>query len=156
MKRFELFLIFCCLTFASFTANGDVFGKDISEPALKVLVKKSGLSQAELKPLLSQCNTSQQNLYFCTWYNQISSDQKIKQIIIKLNRTMPQCRNTIKTLIADWEHARDSSCKKSAFEEWGAGSMRPIAQAICTSTESDRMIKRLSTINNCEQLSKIK
>ena len=50
---------------------------------------------------------------------------------------------TLKHLISDWEKTRDSVCEKSAQKEFGNGSMRPTAVAVCVTAETKKMIERI-------------
>ncbi|WP_155033630.1 lysozyme inhibitor LprI family protein, partial [Burkholderia pseudomallei] len=56
----------------------------------------------------------------------------------------PERKAALEAKVAKWKKARDASCEKSARKEWGDGSMRPAAQAICATAATKKMTKKLA------------
>lgn len=113
------------------------------------LSRRSGLEKAELKSLLADCSASQQSMYFCAWRDQIEANQKLGLILAERAQKSPKCKPTLKSKVSRWEQMRDQSCNKSAKRQWGEGSMKPTAEAMCIAAETERMIKRLDAAHGC-------
>ncbi len=148
MMRVLLTLIFCCATTATIATEVQRVGTDAQEHAavLGEISQRSGLPDVELSSLLADCTANQQSMYFCAWRDQIVADRAFAQALADKQRKMPQCKSSIEKNVASWIKSRDQSCAKSAMQEWGEGSMRPTAQAICVTAETVRMTKRLEHI----------
>ncbi|MFM0643489.1 lysozyme inhibitor LprI family protein [Paraburkholderia bryophila] len=51
------------------------------------------------------------------------------------------CKTGLEKKITAWKKRRDASCKKSAVEENGGGSIVPMEIAACEADETERMTK---------------
>ncbi|WP_052135311.1 lysozyme inhibitor LprI family protein [Collimonas arenae] len=97
-------------------AEGDV---------LVELSHRSNLPEADLKQSLANCDANQTNTNLCAYRDQVAADL------------------TLKHAVAEWEKARDAGCAKSAEREYGGGSLKPTAQAMCVTAETKKMIQRV-------------
>ncbi|MCW3671617.1 lysozyme inhibitor LprI family protein, partial [Burkholderia cenocepacia] len=86
----------------------------------------------------------QTSMNFCAWRDQIVAERELQQVVDKQVAEHPERKIGLEAKVAKWKKARDTSCEKSARKEWGDGSMRPAAQAICATAATKRMTKRLS------------
>ena len=152
MMRFFLTIILCCIPALTIATDVQRVGPAAQERAavLGELSQRSGLPVAEVSNLLADCHANQQSMYFCAWRDQIAADRIFGRTLADKLQKMPQCKTSMKAKIASWAKKRDQSCKKSATQEWGEGSMKPTAQAICVTTETMRMTKQLGNMNACE------
>ncbi|KVW21478.1 hypothetical protein WK94_16775 [Burkholderia ubonensis] len=106
---------------------------------------RSGLPASEVSALLADCDSNQTSMNFCAWRDQIVAERELQQVVDKQISEHPDRKAALEARIAKWKRARDASCEKSARKEWGEGSMRPAAQAICATASTKKMTKRLST-----------
>lgn len=152
MMRNLLTLFFCCAPALTIAADVQRAGPVAQERAavLEDLSQRSGLPKAELSSLLADCNANQQNMHFCAWRDQIAADKAFGRALADKQQKTPQCKTSMDTKVASWVKSRDHSCEKSAMTEWGEGSMRSTAQAICVTAETVRMTKRLEHMNECK------
>ncbi|KVE45480.1 lysozyme inhibitor LprI family protein [Burkholderia sp. BDU5] len=107
---------------------------------------RSGLPANEVNALLSNCDSSQTSMNFCAWRDQIVAERELQQVVDRQISEHPERKAALEAKIAKWKKARDASCEKSARKEWGDGSMRPAAQAICATAVTKKMTKKLSAI----------
>lgn len=105
---------------------------------------RSGLPASEVTALLNNCDGSQTSMNFCAWRDQIVAERELQQVVDKQVAEHPERKIGLEAKVVKWKKARDTSCEKSARKEWGDGSMRPAAQAICATAATKRMTKRLS------------
>lgn len=105
---------------------------------------RSGLPASEVTALLNNCDGSQTSMNFCAWRDQIVAERELQQVVDKQVAEHLERKIGLEAKVAKWKKARDTSCEKSARKEWGDGSMRPAAQAICATAATKRMTKRLS------------
>jgi len=105
---------------------------------------RSGLPASEVSALLANCDSNQTSMNFCAWRDQIVAERELQQVIEQRKREHPEQKAPLDARIAKWKKARDASCEKSARTEWGDGSMRPAAQAICVTAATKKMVKKLS------------
>jgi len=156
MMRTLLIMILCCATASTIAADVQRIGPDTQERAavLDELSQRSGLRDVELSSLLANCSANQQSMYFCAWRDQISADRTFRQILADKLQKIPQCKTPVEYKVARWVRSRDQSCDKSATKEWGEGSMKPTAQALCVTAETVKMTKRLERMNGCASLAK--
>ena len=117
--------------------------------AVDELARLSSLSKDELSVLLADCTANQQSMYFCAWRDQIAGELAAKQVLANKKQELPACGSTLDKKLASWMQSRDHVCAKSATKEWGEGSMRPTAQAICSAKETATITKRLARIRSC-------
>ncbi|AOI73641.1 lysozyme inhibitor LprI family protein [Burkholderia ubonensis] len=106
---------------------------------------RSGLPASEVSALLADCDSNQTSMNFCAWRDQIVAERELQQVVDQQISEHPERKAALDAKIAKWKKARDASCEKSARKEWGEGSMRPAAQAICATASTKKMTKRLST-----------
>ncbi|KVO42348.1 hypothetical protein WJ85_30450 [Burkholderia ubonensis] len=106
---------------------------------------RSGLPASEVSALLANCESNQTSMNFCAWRDQIVAERELQQVVDQQVSEHPERKAALEAKIAKWKKARDASCEKSARKEWGEGSMRPAAQAICATASTKKMTKRLST-----------
>ncbi|KIX45693.1 hypothetical protein SY87_16065 [Burkholderia pseudomallei] len=107
---------------------------------------RSGLPANEVNALLSNCDSSQTSMNFCAWRDQIVAERELQQVVDRQISEHPERKAALEAKIAKWKKARDASCEKSARKEWGDGSMRPAAQAICATAVTKKMMKKLAAI----------
>ncbi|KVC62244.1 hypothetical protein WI72_10675 [Burkholderia ubonensis] len=106
---------------------------------------RSGLPASEVGALLADCESNQTSMNFCAWRDQIVAERELQHVVDRQASEHPERKAALDAKIAKWKKARDASCEKSARKEWGEGSMRPAAQAICATASTKKMTKRLST-----------
>ncbi|KVP94271.1 hypothetical protein WL02_05520 [Burkholderia ubonensis] len=106
---------------------------------------RSGLPASEVSALLADCDSNQTSMNFCAWRDQIVAERELQQVVDQQVSEHPERKAALEAKIAKWKKARDASCEKSARKEWGEGSMRPAAQAICVTASTKKMTKRLSS-----------
>ncbi|KVU57392.1 hypothetical protein WK69_29450 [Burkholderia ubonensis] len=131
-------LAFLLLLLASATAFAE------QTPADEISAR-SGLPASEVSALLANCESNQTSMNFCAWRDQIVAERELQQVVDQQVSEHPERKAALEAKIAKWKKARDASCEKSARKEWGEGSMRPAAQAICVTASTKKMTKRLST-----------
>lgn len=73
---------------------------------------------------------------FRAWRDQIVAERELRQVVDQQIAEHPERKAALVAKVAKWKKARDASCEKSAREEWGEGSMRPTAQAICATASA--------------------
>lgn len=152
MMRAFLAIILCCVPALTIATDVQRVSPAVQERAvvLDELSQRSGLPVAEVGNLLADCHANQQSMHFCAWRDQIAADRIFGRALAEKLQKMPQCKTSMEAKMASWKKERDQSCEKSATQEWGEGSMKPTAQAICVTSETVRMTKQLEKINACE------
>ncbi|WP_323118874.1 lysozyme inhibitor LprI family protein [Burkholderia alba] len=130
-------LVFGLLMLASTSVLAD------QTPAQEISAR-SGLPASEVSALLADCDSTQTSMNFCAWRDQIVAERELQEVVDKQVSEHPDRKMSIEARIAKWKKARDASCEKSARKEWGDGSMRPTAQAICATAVTKKMTKKLS------------
>jgi len=150
--RVLLTLITIFASAATIAADVQGVGTNTQErtAVLSELSQRSSLPEAELNKLLADCNANQQSMYFCAWRDQIAAVRTFEQALNDKQQKLSQCKTSLETKVASWMKSRDQSCEKSATQEWGEGSMKPTAQAICVTAETMRMTKKLENMAGCE------
>ncbi|KVL22593.1 lysozyme inhibitor LprI family protein [Burkholderia ubonensis] len=131
-------LAFLLLLLASATAFAE------QTPADEISAR-SGLPASEVGALLADCESNQTSMNFCAWRDQIVAERELQQVVDRQVSEHPERKTALEAKIAKWKKARDTSCERSARKEWGEGSMRAAAQAICATASTKKMTKRLST-----------
>lgn len=133
MKRFVLgFLVLA----TAHAFAGPTPGDEISA--------RSGLPASEVDALLANCDSNQTSMNFCAWRDQIVAERELQQVVEQQESQHPERKAALEARITSWKKARDASCEKSSRKEWGDGSMRPAAQAICATAATKKMTKKLS------------
>ncbi|WP_126285369.1 lysozyme inhibitor LprI family protein [Burkholderia stagnalis] len=105
---------------------------------------RSGLPASEVNALLADCDSNQTSMNFCAWRDQLVAERELQQVVDRQISEHPERKAALEAKVAKWKKARDASCEKSARKEWGDGSMRPAAQAICATAATTKMAKTLS------------
>ncbi|WP_431819684.1 lysozyme inhibitor LprI family protein [Burkholderia sp. F1] len=105
---------------------------------------RSGLPASEVNALLANCDSNQASMNFCAWRDQIVAERELRQVVDQQITEHPKRKAALEAKVAKWKKARDASCEKSARKEWGDGSMRPAAQAICATASTKIMTKKLT------------
>jgi uncharacterized protein YecT (DUF1311 family) len=105
---------------------------------------RSGLPASEVDALLADCNSNQTSMNFCAWRDQLVAERELQRVVNQQIGKHPERKASLEATVAKGKRARDASCEKSAREEWGNGSMRPAAQAICATASTKQMTKKLS------------
>jgi uncharacterized protein YecT (DUF1311 family) len=105
---------------------------------------RSGLPASEVSALLADCNSNQTSMNFCAWRDQLVAERELQHVVDRQIRKHPERKASLEATLAKWRKGRDASCEKSARKEWGNGSMRPAAQAICGTASTKQMTKKLS------------
>jgi len=151
MRQARIIVFLCGLTISAVAIGVEHLDANTQKTAavLAELSQKSGLPEADLNDLLADCHANQQSMYFCAWRDQIAADKKLRRALTEKKQKIPACKNFLESKIAAWIRFRDQSCDKSTRKEWGEGSMRPTARAICVTKETARMTKRLERIHTC-------
>ncbi|KWI36365.1 hypothetical protein WM04_06935 [Burkholderia ubonensis] len=108
---------------------------------------RSGLPASEVSALLADCDSNQASMNFCAWRDQIVAEREMQHVVDRQISEHPERKAALEAKVAKWKKARDASCEKSARKEWGDGSMRQAAQAICATASTKKMTKRLSTLD---------
>ena len=149
--RTLLTLILCVVT-TSASATEATHVDPLTQERTAVLVElsqRSGLSGSELAKILSDCNGTQQSLYFCAWRDQIGSTLALQRVLSDKHLKFPACKAFMNSRIESWTSSRDRFCARSAKKEFGEGSMKPTAQAMCVTAETIKMTTRLERLNGC-------
>jgi uncharacterized protein YecT (DUF1311 family) len=120
------------------------------EEVLKELSKRSGLPESDLQAILSDCQADQQSMYFCAYRDLVAADIELKHAVIEKEKAFPSCKSSIDAKIAKWERARDLGCEKSANKQYGEGSLKPTAEAMCSTFETEKMTKRIQNMQRCD------
>lgn len=121
--------------------------------ALNILLQRSDLPLSELQSLLSNCNASQQSMYFCAWRDEIVSAQAFSRTVLEKSHQWSTCGKALDAWVSQVERARDQQCEAAARQEFGEGSMRPTAQLLCAAQTTKRLNQRLAQMRGCEELS---
>ena len=151
MMRSLITLTFCAVI-ASASATEIDQANPVSQEQTTVLVelsRKSGLPSGELSKILSDCNGNQQNMYFCAWRDQIDATLEFDRVLANKYQKFSTCKAFMGLKVDKWAQSRDISCAKSATNEFGQGSMKPTAQAMCVTAETVKMTKRLERLKSC-------
>ncbi|KVZ03397.1 lysozyme inhibitor LprI family protein [Burkholderia stagnalis] len=105
---------------------------------------RSGLPASEVNALLADCDSDQTSMNFCAWRDQLVAERELQQVVDRQISEHPERKAALEAKVAKWKKARDASCERSARKEWGDGSMRPAALAICAAASTKDMTKKLS------------
>ncbi|MFC5474774.1 lysozyme inhibitor LprI family protein [Paraherbaspirillum soli] len=108
---------------------------------LTELSRRSNLPEADLRQSLAKCDANQTNTNLCAYRDQVAADLALKHVVAEKVSRLPKRAQVIDDKVAKWEKSRDASCAKSAEREWGNGSMKPAAQAMCVTAETKKMIR---------------
>lgn len=153
MKRHVLAMIFLMTVIkaqADVVPSSQVFVPADNEVII-TLAQRSGLSEADLEPLLSNCDSSQQSMYFCSYRDLVRSDMVSTHIIAEKKQSFSLCKKLIDKKIASWKKHNNRSCAQSAKAEWGNGSMMPTAQNYCMIAATNAMNNKINNIIGCDK-----
>ena len=147
-----LLTLILCVATTSTIATEATHVDPLTQQRTAVLVElsqRSGLSGSELAKILSDCNGTQQSLYFCAWRDQIGSTLALQRVLSDKHLKFPTCKAFMNSKVESWTSSRDRSCARSAKKEFGEGSMKPTAQAMCVTAGIIKMTKLLERLNGC-------
>jgi hypothetical protein len=136
-RRFAVRMLFCIKTCWLIAACGAAQTVPPRTPAsadavISELARRSGTTEPELRALLSNCNESQQSMYFCAYRDLFAADLTVDSVASSKLRAFPSCADASPTNLVSARDSIETNCKKSAIETYGEGSMAPTAQATCT------------------------
>ncbi|WP_414675019.1 lysozyme inhibitor LprI family protein [Limnobacter sp.] len=81
--------------------------------------------------MLSNCDATQQSMYFCAWRDLLEAEQKLDALEANPENASVHCQKAIKNGLSKWRKQRDAHCKAQALQEFGEGSMGPTADLMC-------------------------
>ena len=123
--------------------------------ALNELHKHTQISYQELKQYMSNCDASQQSMYFCAWKDYIIARNRLHTLIDKKKILLNGCAGELQSKVDDWEKPLYRYCRKLSIQAWGEGSMQPTDQMVCMSSATEAYNKKIDAINDCSQLEKL-
>jgi len=121
------------------------------QEVLTALAQRSGISEDELRGLLSRCEVSQSAMNICAYRDVVAADLKLKHAVASKVQQLPACKERLEARIARWEVARDQGCKRSAAKDYGGGSLERMAESMCAQHEIVRMTKQVERQRTCKQ-----
>ncbi|NKI70225.1 DUF1311 domain-containing protein [Collimonas pratensis] len=134
MKIFLFVILFATVS----AANASTSYVPPAGEVLTELSRRSNFPEADLQQSLAKCDANQMNTNLRAYSDQVTADLTLKHVIAG---KQAQRADAINEKIAKWEKKRDAACAKSAAREFGEGSMRPTAQAMCVTAETKKMIQ---------------
>ena len=152
MKRRDIAMAVCLMSFSGLVACADLAATPAAEDAAAVqaeLARQSGLPESELAELLKDCEANQTSMNFCARRDQVAAELKLDRVVADKIKQQPDCRTAIEQKLTKWRGGRDKGCARSAAKEYGNGSMRPMAQAMCLKAEAERMAVRVKRMKGC-------
>ena len=121
-----------------------------TDPAvLAQLARDSSLPESKLRVLLAHCNANQQSLNICVWRDDIVAERAFRDAVASKAQELSACRADLEHRTAGWERRRDRSCARQAQKQYGEGSLRPTAQAVCLEEQTKRLTARIQSIHAC-------
>ena len=112
------------------------------------LAQRSGVSPAEVSTLLANCDANRTSMKFCAWRDELAAERTLRHLIEEKRATSPECGAVLAKKVAAWQKRRDATCRKSAEQQWGGGSMLSAAVAMCATDRTKQMMQTLSS-NSC-------
>ena len=149
--RCALIAIACCVPAVDAAARPHE-PKNTDPVVLSELSRRSSLPEKDLRAILADCNVNQQSLYFCAFRDFVAADLAFRRLVSVKQHRLPSCRAAIGEEAANAERLRDSSCEKSATADWGDGSMKPTAAALCAASETRKMTARFRQRKSCRDI----
>lgn len=137
-------ILFIVLLMTASAANASADYVPPAGDVLTELSRRSNLPEADLQQSLANCDADQMSTNLCAYRDQVAADLTLKHVIAD---KQAQRADAINEKIAKWEKKRDAACAKSAAREFGEGSMKPTAQAICVTAETKKMIRWVKSQN---------
>lgn len=117
---------------------------------LVALAQRSGMSEDELRGLLSRCEASQLAMNICAHRDFVVADLKLKHAVAGKVQQLPACKERLEARIARWEVTRDRGCKRSASKDYGGGSLEQTAESMCIEHEIVQMTKQVERQRVCK------
>jgi len=152
MNSRNIVMTVCLLAFSAMVAGADLASAPDTEDAAAVqaeLARQSGLPESELAELLKDCDANQTSMNFCARRDQVAAEMKLDRVVADKAKQQPECRVAVERKLTKWRSSRDTGCARSATAEYGNGSMKPMAQAMCLKVETERMTARVSHMKGC-------
>jgi uncharacterized protein YecT (DUF1311 family) len=152
MRNRDIAMAACLLSFSALAACADAAKIPDTEDAAAVqaeLAKQSGLPESELSALLRDCEANQTSMTFCARRDQVAAEMELDRVVAGKLKQQPECREALDRRLANWRKSRDKGCEKSAAKEYGNGSMKPMAQAMCLKAETERMTASVKRMKGC-------
>ncbi|MCQ8895097.1 DUF1311 domain-containing protein [Limnobacter humi] len=92
--------------------------------------------------MLSNCDATQQSMYFCAWRDLLQAEQQLDTFVAKPENASASCRKSIERGLSQWRKKRDAHCKAQTLQEFGEGSMGPTADLMCrTQATQDKRVQ---------------
>lgn len=141
-----IFLAATCIAACADTTGA---AEQVSESAVvDTLATRSGIPANELQGFLSNCDASQQSMYFCAYRDLVREELSLDRAV--LQRKDAACTSDLQQTKAEWITRRDAACRKTAAAEFGGGSMEPTARLMCMSEETQRTREALEAKSRCK------
>lgn len=144
-------LVFFALLVAPTLANSADTSPSSAE-ILQTLSQRSGLPESDLTSLLSDCQATQQSIYFCAYRDTVAAELTLSREINAAKFRLPRCKQQIDGWVPEWKIRRDRQCKKQAAREYGEGTLAPTAALLCMTAETEAMSRRIRTADTCSKL----
>ncbi|TAM52568.1 MAG: DUF1311 domain-containing protein [Paraburkholderia sp.] len=135
-KRIVLLLALVSASVAVRAASGSTL--------TEILAERSGLTSQEVASLLASCDANPTSMRFCAWRDQLIAERRLEQLIDEKRTASPQCAAALARKLAAWQKRRDQTCKQSAHQQWGSGSMLSAAEAMCQTDRTKQMTQSIS------------
>jgi hypothetical protein len=118
------------------------------------IANRSGLPASEVAALLADCDASQTSMNFCAWRDRLVAEHDLHLAISSSETKSPACKARLEKQVSKWTIQRDRACQSGAQRDWGNGSERQAAQAICETKETERLIGKVKAFR-CPKKTKI-
>jgi uncharacterized protein YecT (DUF1311 family) len=139
-KRTFLLLALLSVSAAAAAASAQTLTDELAE--------RSGVSPLQVTMLLANCDANQTSMKFCAWRDELAAERTLRHLIEEKRATSPECGAVLAKKVAAWQKRRDATCRKSAEQQWGGGSMLSAAVAMCATDRTKQMMQTLSS-NSC-------
>jgi uncharacterized protein YecT (DUF1311 family) len=146
MKRVFLVLLF--FSISVFASGSDMKAPDAAT-IMADLSQRTGIPEDILAASLSNCDANQLNMNLCAQRDFVSADLSLKQLLRDKSDLYPTCMSSLQNRIARFEENRARGCGRSAKKNYNNGSMQPMAQSLCATNETKKMIKKLNDFHGC-------
>lgn len=153
MRASSIAMAVCMMSFSALASCADPATNSGTEDSAAVqaeLARQTGLPESELAELLKDCEANQTSMTFCARRDQVAAEMKLDRVISDKIKQQPECRTAIEQRLTKWRSGRDKGCERSAANEYGKGSMKPMAQAMCLKAETERMTARAKRTKGCK------
>jgi uncharacterized protein YecT (DUF1311 family) len=112
------------------------------------LAQRSGMSAGEVTTLLASCDANQTSMKFCAWRDELAAERTLRHLIDEKRTASPKCGAVLAQKVQAWQKKRDETCRRSAKQQWGDGTMLSAAIAMCATDRTKQMMQALSS-NSC-------